>query len=143
MNWLSTTNREGCVPLREIPTVDYASFFEAVGDALLRPECHVAEYFAVPRTNGSLSFYMLGCNDSTGKILLASHIHNPLSGKPLPSLSALYPQLHPFEREIAELHGVVFDGAPWRMPSFAYAPMMPGRSGSSSCMMVAWLKFRK
>ncbi len=116
MNWLSTTNLEGCVPLSAIPAVDYAEFFEAVDDVLARTDCHAVEYFAVPRTSGALSFYILIANDASGKILLASHIHNPDSDKPLGSLAAVHPQLHPFEREIAELHGIAFEGAPWPKP---------------------------
>ncbi len=111
MNWLRTTNRVGCVPLADIPVADYGDFRAGVCELLARRECHVAEYFAVP-SEGGLRFFILLADDASGEVLISSHAGDG----PLESLTAAYPAMHPFEREIAERHHVVFIGNPWEKP---------------------------
>lgn len=49
-------------------------------------------------------------------MLIASHAMEYYDEQELPpSLTALHPQVHPFERDIAD-HGVRFDGMPWPKP---------------------------
>jgi Ni,Fe-hydrogenase III large subunit len=44
----------------------------------------------------------------------------------LPSLTPACPQVHLFEREIAEQYGIVFDGHPWLKPVRFHASYRPG-----------------
>jgi Ni,Fe-hydrogenase III large subunit len=47
-------------------------------------------------------------------------------GDRLPSLTPVCPQVHLFEREIAEQYGVVFDGHPWLKPVRFHKSYRPG-----------------
>lgn len=115
MKYYVTTNTAAAIPLEEIPENSYADFHEDVARRLADPSCHVAHYFALPAEN-RLRFFLLLLDDRTGEVLVASHALEYYEETALPSLTALHPQMHPFERDITERYGVRFDAMPWPKP---------------------------
>ncbi len=116
MNWLEINNRQGAVSLDVVPVLPYDDFHADVCAMLGRDECHVAEYFAVRRAKGVLEFFCIVADDIRGILYVSAHRYDALRDPALRSVSALFPAMHCFEREIAELHGVEFDGDPWPKP---------------------------
>ncbi len=115
MNYCTIDNTSSAVRLADIPEVSYAELYDDLAERLRDPHCHVAHYFAEPDAT-RLRFYCILLCDATGKILITSHVLEYYDETILPSLTALHPQLHPFEREIAERYGVRFEGMPWPKP---------------------------
>ena len=100
MNWYSTDNRSLHVPLSDIPEVAYAEFHDELAARLARPQYHVAHYFALP-AGDRMRFFCLLLDDARSRVLIASHATEYYDDGALPSLTALHPQMHPFERDIA------------------------------------------
>ena len=115
MNWLITDNTAPAAALGKIPEVSYADFYNDLAAKLADVRYHVAHYFALP-SGDRLRFFCLLLDDNTGQVLLASHAMGYHDETALPSLTALHPALHPFERDIAERYGVRFDSMPWPKP---------------------------
>ncbi len=115
MNYHITDNFSHAVALKEIPTVEYAALYADLRERLKQERYHVAHYFALP--DGSLlRFYIIVLDDEEHRIMLASFTMDYYDDTALPSLTALHPAMHPFEREIAELYDVEFDSMPWNKP---------------------------
>lgn len=95
--------------------MSYADFYNDLAAKLADVRYHVAHYFALP-SGDRLRFFCLLLDDNTGQVLLASHAMGYHDETALPSLTALHPALHPFERDIAERYGVRFDSMPWPKP---------------------------
>lgn len=115
MNWLVTYNNAGSVKLGDIPVCDYPVFYEEVNSRLSDPSCHIGAYFAHPVDN-ELVFFCVLLDDAKGEVLLTSFRYGYYCEQELESLTALHPQVHPFEREITELYGVRFRNNPWDKP---------------------------
>ena len=115
MNYLVTDNTSGSLALAEIPEIAYADFYDLLCGWLADERCHVAHYFALP-AGDRMRFYCLVLDDAEGRVLITSHATGYYDETALPSLTARHPQLHPFEREIAERWGIRFDGQPWPKP---------------------------
>ena len=120
MIYYITDNRSQAIKLSQIPEVDYAALYEDLKERLKQEQYHVAHYFARPEEE-RLRFYLILLDDATSKIMISSFSMEYYEDIALPSLTALYPALHPFEREIAELYNVEFDSMPWAKPlRFSY-----------------------
>ena len=115
MNYHITDNFSRAVALKEIPTVDYAALYDDLRERLKQERYHVAHYFALP-DGPLLRFYIVLLDDQEHRIMIASFTMDYYDDTALPSLTALHPALHPFEREIAELYDVEFDSMPWNKP---------------------------
>lgn len=115
MNWYTTDNTAASVRLEDIPEVCYNDFYNDLATRLTDARYHVAHYFALP-SDDRLRFWCLLLDDAEGKVLLTSHALEYYDETALPSLTALHPALHAFERDIAERYGVRFDGMPWPKP---------------------------
>jgi Ni,Fe-hydrogenase III large subunit len=100
------------VLLEEITRYDEDSFVQALSDMLAR-SFRVCAYFgeAAPSEGGTL--YAVCADDVNG--LLHVLVGSTRSGH-FPSLTAKFPQVHLFEREIFEQTGLVPDGHPWLKP---------------------------
>ncbi len=110
-----TDNMAEAIALKDIPEVDYAALYNDLKERLQDERYHVAHYFATP--NGTrLKFYMILLDDHEHKVMLSSFAMDYYEDVALPSLTALHPALHPFEREITELYNVEFDSMPWNKP---------------------------
>ncbi len=116
MNYFVTNNRSAAIPLDQIPVVDYAEFYTDLDLKLREEEYHLAHYFALPEKGERLRLYALLLNDATAEVLITSHAIAYYDNPELPSLTALHPEVHPFEREIWERYGVRFAKMPWLKP---------------------------
>ena len=110
-----TDNMAEAIALKDIPEVDYAALYNDLKERLQQERYHVAHYFATP-DGTRLKFYMILLDDHEHKVMLSSFAMDYYEDVALPSLTALHPALHPFEREITELYNVVFDSMPWNKP---------------------------
>lgn len=115
MNYHISDNLSAAVALKDIPEVEYAALYDDLKDRLKQEQYHVAHYFALPDKN-CLRFYIVVLDDAEHKILTASFVMDYYDDIALPSLSALHPALHVYEREITELYNVEFDSMPWNKP---------------------------
>ncbi len=115
MNWYVTTPGKKSVPLADIPNLPYARFRQEAAELLDNESFHCAHYFGVPDPQG-YTFYCLLLNDESGRVWIGSWLLDYYSEEELPSLAALHPALHPFEREITERFGVRFAGSPFDKP---------------------------
>jgi len=99
------------VSLAELPVLDFPLFAEELL-ADVAQEGRIAAFFAAPSTGGDLDLFALVAHDWRGNLaLLRTRVQEAY-----PSLTPRCPQLHLFEREIAEQYGVVPDGHPWFKP---------------------------
>ncbi len=115
MNYHIIDNISRAVALKDIPTVGYAALYDDLRERLKQERYHVAHYFALP-DDSQLRFYVILLDDEEHRIMLASFTMDYYDDTALPSLTALHPAMHPFEREIAELYDVKFDSMPWNKP---------------------------
>ena len=115
MNYHIIDNISRAVALKDIPTVGYAALYDDLRERLKQERYHVAHYFALP-DDSQLRFYLILLDDEEHRIMLASFTMDYYDDTALPSLTALHPAMHPFEREIAELYDVEFDSMPWNKP---------------------------
>ena len=115
MNYHITDNLSAAIALKDIPEVEYATLYEDLKERLTQSQYHVAHYFAVPDQN-RLRFYIVVLDDVKHTIMTASFAMDYYDDIALPSLSALHPALHVYEREIAELYNVEFGSMPWKKP---------------------------
>ena len=75
---------------------------------------HIVNYFAVPREN-VFNIYMLIADDIKGDFIMLAHTYKK-GQKPLESLTASFPALHVFEREMHENFDIKFSNHPWLKP---------------------------
>ena len=115
MNYYITDNLAGSIALKDIPEVEYAALYNDLKERLKLENYHVAHYFATPDGN-RLRFYLLLLDDAAQKVMVASFAMDYYEDVALPSLTALHPAMHVYEREIAELYNVEFDSLPWNKP---------------------------
>lgn len=115
MKYYITDNLACSVSLTEIPEVEYAALYNDLSERLKQRHYHVAHYFAVP-DHTQLRFFLILLDDAEHKVMIASFVMDYYEDVALPSLTALHPQMHPYEREIAELYNVEFDSMPWNKP---------------------------
>ena len=124
MNYYVTDNTGASIALNDIPEVSYAAFYEDLRVKLSDARYHAAHYFALP-SGDRMRFFLLLLDDAERRVLITSHATDYYDETALPSLTALHPQMHPFERDISERYGIRFDGMPWpkplRFPSGRYA----------------------
>ncbi|WP_195461276.1 NADH-quinone oxidoreductase subunit C [Alistipes sp. D31t1_170403_E11] len=115
MNYYVTDNTARAVSLSDIPEVSYAVFYEDLSARLADARYHVAHYFALP-AGDRMRFFCLLLDDAENRVLITSHATDYYDEAELPSLTARHPQMHPFERDIAERYGIRFEGMPWPKP---------------------------
>ena len=115
MKYYITDNCAAAVELKDIPVVEYAALYEDLKERLAQEQYHVAHYFARPEQS-QLKFYLILLDDAEHKIMISSFAMEYYDDIALPSLTALHPQMHPFEREITELYNVEFGAMPWNKP---------------------------
>lgn len=110
-----TDNTSCAVALADIPEVEYAALYNDLKERLQEERYHIAHYFATPDGN-RLKFFLVLLDDEQHKVMLSSFAMDYYEDVALPSLTALHPAVHPFEREISELYNVEFDSNPWSKP---------------------------
>ncbi|OKY74664.1 MAG: hydrogenase [Desulfobulbaceae bacterium DB1] len=103
----------GTLPLASIPLLQHEEFSLLMKTALTGKE-RLAALFAVPGNNGTgeVTLYAVTASPDSGTLTVFGHE----AATSFPSLTPELPQLHLFEREIAEQYGVAFPGHPWFKP---------------------------
>lgn len=99
------------VPLREVPVLSTASFRRAVVEAIDRGG-RVTAFFGVERHEQGLRALAVVAHDDRGDIA----IYATDLGTSYEALTPDCPEVHWFERELAEQWGVVPRGHPWLKP---------------------------
>lgn len=102
--------QDTCIQLSEVPCLTLDNFRTSLFEEVAN-QARVASFFGNPTSCG-LDLYAILVNDWQGKLLLL----RTTVGKRYPSLTPDCPQLHLFEREIAEQYGVCPVGHPWLKP---------------------------
>jgi len=101
------------VGLELVETLDFEDFSDCLL-AEVRKQSRVAACFAVPlaEEGGELELFALVARDRNACVA----VYRTRIGERFPSLTPNCPQMHLFEREIAEQYGVVPEGHPWLKP---------------------------
>jgi Ni,Fe-hydrogenase III large subunit len=104
------------IPLAKLPVADNDVFFQGVLDAI-DAGWRASSYFGVPHDNGAELFCVL-TSKADGSIGVArTRVIDSF-----PSLAESCPQLHLFEREIAEQCSLTPEGHPWAKPVRFHRP---------------------
>ncbi len=106
-------NNPASIDISDIPVIKYDDFHDQVSGMLKNPDSHCVTYFA-DRIPEGLRFYCILGNNSSKFRVYSFVIKNP--SIPIRSLTPSDPQLHGFERELHETHGIIFEGHPWLKP---------------------------
>jgi len=100
--------------LGEIPVIGYDLFSNQVSGMLEDDANHCVAYFGI-EDPGFIKLICCIANDNAHSIrVITTRITHGKSS--IKSLTPAYPQLHKFECEIHENHGVNFEGHPWLKP---------------------------
>ncbi len=110
------------VPLAEVPELSLDRFLETILDATGHG-WRVIAYFGLPDA-AATPLYCLLAEGTTSRL---AALRTVCQDERLPSLTPACPQLHLFEREIAEQCGLVVDGHPWFKPLRFHRSWAPGR----------------
>ena len=116
MKYYITNNTAPSVKLDQIPELSYAEFYAELDEKLSEEHLHLGHYFALPCKGEYLRMIALLLNDLTGEVMITSYRVGYYDEEELPSLTARHPEVHPFEREITERHGIRFAAMPWNKP---------------------------
>jgi Ni,Fe-hydrogenase III large subunit len=114
----------GLLPLSELIVLDYDTFADGVLTEFANGS-RAAAYFAVPPAEdagGPLELFAVMARERNANFAL----YRTTIDEHFQSLTPNCPQLHLFEREIAEQFGVVPEGHPWLKPVRFHASWRPG-----------------
>ncbi|MDO3378292.1 NADH-quinone oxidoreductase subunit C [Geoalkalibacter halelectricus] len=115
-----TLKNGGLVPLAELEILDFAAFAAALRQEV-DAQGRIAALFAAP-AGEQFDLFALVARDRQGQLaVLRSRV-----GTRFASLTPELPQVHLFEREIAEQYGLVPEGHPWFKP-LRFHPSWTGR----------------
>jgi Ni,Fe-hydrogenase III large subunit len=101
----------GAVPRTAIPDLSWADFADALLVGVSRGQ-RVVAYFGAAE-GSAVRLYLVLADDAASELVVAS---TAILGGTFPSLASECPQVHLFEREIAEQHGLDADGHPRLRP---------------------------
>jgi len=119
---LGAVRNATAVPWSSVPMLEITAFQTAIADAA-GDDLRVAGLFALSATNGpGTVLCAVIADDHTGRLLLGA----AAAGESVPSLTPRCPQVHLFEREMAEQFGVLPEAHPWPKPVRFARPMRPG-----------------
>jgi Ni,Fe-hydrogenase III large subunit len=111
------------IALGDLPRLELGAFRDLVIGAPGRGR-RVSALFAAPAQGaGRLALYLVLADDNAGLLECA---WTELAGDSFPSMTPECPQVHLFEREIAEKWGVVPEGHPWFKPVRFHRSARPG-----------------
>lgn len=110
------------VEVRSVPVIFPSEFHAAIQDAVAS-SLRVSSFFGVAAEGGTDLWAVLSDDVRTGLRYLRTHVDVDA----LPSLTPKCPQVHLFEREIAEQFGLRFEGHPWWKPVRYHPSWNPGR----------------
>jgi Ni,Fe-hydrogenase III large subunit len=110
------------LPRRDVPELSLEALQRAVREAV-RTGCRVSALFGDSPQGGRVDLYAVLADRKRG-LLMAGRAS--VEGDAFPSLTPQCPQVHLFEREIAEQFGLRPEGHPWLKPVRFHASYRPG-----------------
>jgi Ni,Fe-hydrogenase III large subunit len=124
------------VPLYNGEAVDYDglgaigpdAFFAAILAGVAQGLRVVAYFGLAPRPGGATELVAILADDYSARLWLG---RTAIAGDRFPALTPSCPQVHLFEREIAEQTGLIPVGHPWLKPVRYVLPIAAGRDGTA------------
>jgi Ni,Fe-hydrogenase III large subunit len=120
---LAALDNGQALPRAQVPELPLADLQDAVADAVAAGQ-RVAALFADAAPGDALTLYAVLADSAHSRLRVGK---STLAGDTFPSLTPECPQVHLFEREIAEQYGVCPEGHPWFKPVRFHASYRPGR----------------
>jgi Ni,Fe-hydrogenase III large subunit len=120
-NGLPTLRAGQAIPAAQVVAVPFAEFRRAVIDAVSAGQ-RVAALFGAPAADG-VDLYAVLADSAHALVRLA---RTRVDGDEFASLTPHCPQVHAFEREIAEQFGLRPEGHPWLKPLRFHVSYRPG-----------------
>jgi Ni,Fe-hydrogenase III large subunit len=111
----------------EIPALDWSELGDAVVHAVSLGQ-RVVALFGTPEA-GAVRLHLVLADDSTSEVAIATA---RVSRPAFPSLTPRCPQVHLFERELVEQHGLRADGHPWAKPVRFAPPLFAPEGGGAT-----------
>jgi Ni,Fe-hydrogenase III large subunit len=111
------------IPQTQIPQRPIAEFRQAIVAAVDGGQRVAALFGDAAASSGTVDLYVVLADSTRGLLRVA---RTPLDADHFPSLTPDCPQVHLFEREIAEQYGVCPEGHPWFKPLRYHASYRPG-----------------
>src|SRR5437016_2563141 len=108
----------------EVPACKFADFRQTVLEQVAAGR-RVAAFFGAPAAGTAVELWVALADDVEGWLHVA---RSPLEADRFESLTPDCPQVHWFEREIAEQWGVRPEGHPWLKPMRFHASYRPGQA---------------
>jgi Ni,Fe-hydrogenase III large subunit len=99
------------VPLAEVPVLDFPAFRDTLREALLDSGARAASLFGRAAPSGATRLTAVIAGPKETLQIVSTDVKDIF-----PSLTPDLPQVHLFEREIAEQYGVLPEGHPWLKP---------------------------
>lgn len=101
------------LPRREIPSLDWLQFRSAILDGVASGAHVTAMFGHLPDADDAVEVYVVLADRGGGQL---HAVRTRVFGDVFPSLTPECPQVHLFEREIAEQFGLRPEGHPWLKP---------------------------
>jgi Ni,Fe-hydrogenase III large subunit len=120
-------------PIADVPRYELGAFQDHVALATARGR-RVAALLGYPRDRGLGVLAVLAVDDAATLELVRVELDGPV----MPSLTPRCPEVHLFERELAEQWGVVVEGHPWQKP-VRFQP--PRRAGTGAAPVIGVTSF--
>lgn len=122
---LATFHNGQSLPLAEVPLTSDDDFFQGIIDAIDHG-WRVSAYFGVPRGETVTLYCVLAYKAEGVMGIMATSVTGSF-----PSLARLCPQVHLFEREIAEQCSIAPEGHPWLKPVRFQPPLPSTEAGKT------------
>jgi Ni,Fe-hydrogenase III large subunit len=110
------------LPRAKIPDLSFDTFRQTILEAVEKGQ-RVVALFGVATPESTVDLYVVLADSSRGQLLAGK---TALESDRYPALTPKCPQVHLFEREIAEQYGVVPEGHPWFKPVRFHTSYRPG-----------------
>lgn len=122
-NGFASLHSGQAIPRSDIPQLCFSDFRRAVVDTIARGHQIAALFGDAVDSGGSVDLYAVLADNTQALLRVAK---TTLDADRYPSLTPDCPQVHLFEREIAEQYGVCPEGHPWLKPVRYHASYRPG-----------------
>lgn len=121
---LATLYTGQAIPLSRVPDLPFEDFSRAIVRAVETGQRVAALFGHAAEAGDGVDLYAVIARTARSDLRVA---RTRIEGDRYPSLTPDCPQVHLFEREIAEQYGVVPEGHPWFKPVRFHASYRPGR----------------
>jgi Ni,Fe-hydrogenase III large subunit/Ni,Fe-hydrogenase III component G len=123
-NGFATLRSCQSIPRAQIPQLAFANFRRAIVDAVAAGQRVAALFGDTSTSTDHADLYAILADNTRSSLNIAV---TTLDSDRFPSITSDCPQVHLFEREIAEQYGVRPEGHPWFKPVRFHASYHPGR----------------